>query len=54
MDIQRQQINEELEKLSKQKFDFAKQLLDFGKDINEVSIITGLSIDYINKNLINK
>ena len=54
MDIQRQQINEELEKLSKQKFDFAKQLLEFGKDINEVSIITGLSIDYINKNLINK
>ena len=54
MDEQQQQINEELEKLSKLKFDFAKQLLDFGKDISEVSIITGLSIDYINKELINK
>ena len=54
MDEQQQQINEELEKLSKQKFDFAKQLLEFGKDIIEVSKITGLSIDYINKNLINK
>ena len=54
MDEQQQQINEELEKLSRQKLDFAKQLLDFGKDINEISIITGLSFDYINKNLINK
>ena len=54
MDEQQQQIKEKLEKLSRQKLDFAKQLLDFGKDINEISIITGLSFDYINKNLINK
>ena len=54
MDEQKQQISNELEKLSKKKVDFAKQLLDFGKNISEVSIITGLSIDYINKELINK
>ena len=51
---EKEALNNEKEALNNEKICFARELLKFGKKIDEVSEITGLSYDYINKKLSNK
>ena len=46
---EKKELDKEKDSLMKEKTNFAIELLSFGKNIDEVSKITGLSVDYIEK-----